>query len=196
MATKGKSTNSTTSTNVGTPDEQIGIQEAARLVGKQAQYLHQLVLKDPSVFDAVKTYIGDTSVPKWLLSKNAVRAYFDGSEHRGVRTDGRIKWNLYATMAEMTTLKALMADYALEEVAKLITKANVLTPEQKEKRKEYMAKAKAKKTAKKPATKAYEGIAPVAEIAVASAAVVAPASSPSREARAAARLAHVGTAGK
>jgi hypothetical protein len=102
--------------------ELVSIQQAARLVGRQAQYIRQLVLKEKLI--AIKSTVPGTDIPRWEIDKKSVLDYFKGNNRRvGRRQDGRNKWVVYATPAELVKVKEVLAANGLAEVVATIDRA-------------------------------------------------------------------------
>jgi hypothetical protein len=156
----------------------ITIHEAALMTGKQDVYIHQLVIKGK--LTAEKATVPGTNVPRWNVEKASVLAYFNGGSKHTSRTDGRNKWVIYMTKAELVAVRALLSNNKLAEVALSIVPANDY-----EKMKAYQAKRKA---AKAPSAIKTQAALVIAEVKAAH--PFTPAvemSTPSAGARAAAR---------
>lgn len=115
-------------------DKQYGIREAAAITDTSEVFLRQLIRKGTIATKLIQ--VGDTKIQKHMIPGTALLEYGAKRGQRTTRTDGRNKYTLYATKAEIEAVRKQFPELPLG-----MTNAGVY-----EKRK---AAAKAKETVTK-----------------------------------------------
>jgi excisionase family DNA binding protein len=128
----------------------LSIKTAAQLLGLSEVYIRRMIQQGKIKTNRVQ--VGDSDIWRHEIPADVLEAWRKSSAVHTVRTDGRSKFVMYATAAELNTIKEFIAKSNLGTV---IDKAN--KPEDVQKRyaaqkarraqKKAEAKAKAKATA-------------------------------------------------
>jgi hypothetical protein len=120
------------------------IKSAAAELNLSEVYIRRMI--QTGKLATTKTQVGDTEVWKHMISEETLTAWRKNSSAKTSRDDGRSKFTLYATAAELAQIQKLLQ---ANKVTAIIERAN--KPEDTKRR---YAKAKARRIAAKAAKKA------------------------------------------
>jgi hypothetical protein len=129
---------------MNTNSKSYSIKSAAAELNLSEVYIRRMIQQGK--LPTVKAQVGDSEVWRHEISAEVLEAWRKGASVHTVRTDGRSKFTLYATAAELAAIQQLLT---ANSIGAVVEKAN--KPEDVKRR---YAKSKIRRAAKKAALKA------------------------------------------
>jgi hypothetical protein len=90
----------------------LNIKDAARYSGKSEQYIRALIRNGKLITKHVQ--VGETQLWRHEIPLSSLESYMTNGSSHGRREDGRNKYTVYLTPAELVLVQSLMADAGLK----------------------------------------------------------------------------------